>query len=84
MNQISSMNISLPRQMKDWVEEKANSGKFSNTSDYVRDLIRKDQDRDEKIAGMQALVDDARQSGLSERSMEELRTVARSTFENET
>ena len=83
MNQISSMNVSLPKQMKEWVEEKANSGKFSNTSDYIRDLIRKDQDRDEKIARMQALVDEARQSGFGERSMEDLRAAARSKFEND-
>jgi antitoxin ParD1/3/4 len=38
------MNVSLPNEMKTWVEFQAqNSGRYTNTSDYVRDLIRKDQ-----------------------------------------
>jgi antitoxin ParD1/3/4 len=36
------MNVSLPDQMKGWVEECVLSGRYANSSDYVRDLIRKD------------------------------------------
>nr|WP_302504368.1 type II toxin-antitoxin system ParD family antitoxin [Geoalkalibacter halelectricus] len=36
------MNISLPDQMKSWVEECVKSGRYANASDYVRDLIRQD------------------------------------------
>ena len=39
---MATMNISLPDQMKNWVEECVQSGRYSNTSDYVRDLIRQD------------------------------------------
>ncbi len=77
MAEMSSMNVSLPAPMKGWVEKKANSGQYSNTSDYVRDLIRRDQERDAKIAHMQKLVDEARASGMSERSMGEIRAEAR-------
>ena len=77
MAEMSSMNVSLPAPMKGWVEEKANSGQFSNTSDYVRNLIRKDQERDAKIAHMQKLVDEARASGVSASSMQEIREEAR-------
>ena len=41
---MSTMNVSLPAEMKRWVEQQANSGRFSNSSDYVRDLIRRDQE----------------------------------------
>ena len=47
---MATMNVSLPDAMKMWVEDQARSGRYSNASDYVRDLIRKDQDRAEKIA----------------------------------
>ena len=77
MADMSSMNISLPTPMKCWVEEKASSGQYSNTSDYMRDLIRKDQERDTKIAHMQKLVDEARASGISTSSMQEIREEAR-------
>ena len=73
---MATMNVSLPDPMKGWVEEQAHSGRYSNASDYVRDLIRRDQDRIAKIAEMQRLVDEARQSGESNLSMSEVREKA--------
>ena len=42
---MATMNISLPDQMKAWAERQADDGRFANVSDYMRDLIRRDQDR---------------------------------------
>lgn len=39
---MATMNVSLPDQMKNWVEECVKSGRYANASDYVRDLIRRD------------------------------------------
>ena len=39
---MATMNISLPDQMKSWIEEHVQSGHYANASDYVRDLIRRD------------------------------------------
>lgn len=74
---MATMNISLPDPMKDWVETQAQGGRYSNTSDYVRDLIRKDQDRTSKIANMQRLVDEGLASGVCEKSIAEIRKEAR-------
>jgi antitoxin ParD1/3/4 len=60
-----TMNISLPEQMKAFVEEQTKDGRYSNSSDYVRDLIRRDQERRQAIAEIQALVDEAMASGPS-------------------
>jgi len=38
------MNISLPDELKDFVDEQAKRG-YGTSSEYVRELIRKDQDR---------------------------------------
>ena len=37
------MNISLPDVMKAFVEEQVNSGGFGSVSEYVRELVRRDQ-----------------------------------------
>lgn len=34
------MNISLPDQMKEWVEKQVATGRYADASDYVRDLVR--------------------------------------------
>ena len=74
---MATMNISLPGPMKQWVEAQASDGRYSNSSDYVRDLIRRDQVRSEKIANMQRLVDEARAEPTLEMTMDEIMAEAR-------
>lgn len=42
---MSTMNISLPDAMKSFVDEQVNQRGYGTSSEYVRELIRKDQDR---------------------------------------
>ncbi|SET49846.1 antitoxin ParD1/3/4 [Marinobacter segnicrescens] len=73
---MATMNVSLPEPMKDWVEAQSRTGRYANASDYVRDLIRKDQDRAEKVARMQQLVNEGLDSGEASRTMDQLREDA--------
>ena len=73
---MATMNISLPDLMKQWVEGQAETGRYSNASDYVRDLIRRDQERMAKVAHMQLLVDEGRASGVSDETMADIRARA--------
>ena len=43
---MSTMNISLPEPLKRFVDEKVSGGSYSSSSEYIRDLIRKEQDRE--------------------------------------
>lgn len=60
---MASMNVSLPESMKAWVESQTRDGRYSNASDYVRDLIRKDQERRRAIATLQAAITEGIESG---------------------
>jgi antitoxin ParD1/3/4 len=73
---MATMNISLPEPMKQWVEAKAGTGRYANVSDYIRDLIRREQERTDRIAHMQHLVDEARAVGTSDETMPDLRARA--------
>lgn len=42
---MSTMNISLPEALKSFVDEQVSSRGFGTSSEYVRELIRKDQER---------------------------------------
>jgi len=79
---MATMNISLPDAMKAWVEAQAEGGRYSNSSDYVRDLIRRDQERQDKIAHMQLRVTDALASRLGSRSFEEINQVGRTALDD--
>ncbi|ULR43972.1 type II toxin-antitoxin system ParD family antitoxin [Rhizobium sp. K102] len=79
---MATMNVSLPDPMKDWVEAQTKTGRYANASDYVRDLIRKDQERNDKIAAMQRYVDEGLKSGVGSRSKDELFEAARARLES--
>ena len=55
------MNISLPDSLKSFVDKQVSQRGFSTSSEYMRELIRKDQDR---IALRQMLLDGARSEAV--------------------
>ena len=58
----TTMNISLPDVMKAFVEEQVQSGGFGTVSEYVRDLVRRDQ-KDHAQAKLEALLLEGLESG---------------------
>jgi antitoxin ParD1/3/4 len=42
---MSTMNVSLPEELKSYVDEKVGEGGYGSTSEYVRELIRQDRER---------------------------------------
>lgn len=42
---MTTMNISLPDSLKDFVDEQVNQRRYGTSSEYIRELIRKEQDR---------------------------------------
>ena len=74
---MATMNISLPDQMKEWVEQQVTTGRYANASDYMRDLVRKDQLHVDAVAKLQKIVDDALASDISDKSVDEIFADAR-------
>ncbi len=42
---MQTMNISLPERLKEFVDGQVDSGGYSSVSEYVRELIRHDEER---------------------------------------
>lgn len=65
---MAQLNISLPDGLKKWAELRVAEGRYSSTSDLVRDLLRKDQDSaaDETV-WLQAMIDEGLASGICEK-----------------
>jgi len=42
---MSTMNISLPDSLKEFVDQQVATGGYGTSSEYVRELIRRDQER---------------------------------------
>lgn len=60
---MATMNIFLPDPMKDWVQAQVETGAYATTSDYVRDLIKQDQDQRNYIQHLQQAITEGLESG---------------------
>ena len=57
--------ITLTEQQDDWVKAQIESGHFGNDSEYIRDLIRRDQRAKEHLAALRQALADGESSGTS-------------------
>ena len=80
MSTTNTMNIALPEPMRAYVASRVESGQYGNTSEYVRELIRRDQ-REQSVARLRAMVEDGLASGPARADTEddwaELDAIAR-------
>ena len=75
---MATMNVSVPDSMKNWVHAQSDEGKYANSSDYIRALIRKDQQAKDKLTALQAAITWGIESGQSgELDMESIKQKAR-------
>ncbi len=77
---MATMNISVPDPMKEWVQSQVDKGSYANTSDYVRDLIRQDQEHRNKIQALQEAVTVGLESGISNKSFGDIINKARKSL----
>lgn len=74
---MATMTVSLPDPMKSWVEEQIAKGEYATSSDYMRDLIRRDREARERVGALRQLIEEAEASGLTENSIDEICVEAR-------
>ena len=76
---MSTMNISLPDALKSFVDEQVSQRGYGTSSEYVRELIRRDQDRLQMREMLMAGGASAPSSPADARYFEGLRSRVRKT-----
>jgi antitoxin ParD1/3/4 len=70
------MSFALPESLREYIDERVRTGQYGNTSEYLRDLIRRDQQA-EAARRFRSLIAGGLESGkgrpLTEAVVEELR-----------
>lgn len=69
---MATMNVSLPDAMKQWVEKQVETGRYANSSDVIRDLVRKEQERTRQLDELGRMARASLASGRVEITREEL------------
>jgi antitoxin ParD1/3/4 len=73
------MSFALPQSLRDYIDARVRSGEYGNTSEYLRDLIRRDQ-QDQAARRLRELITAGLESGpatpLTKQRIAELRKQA--------
>lgn len=64
--------ISMPDEMNDWIDSRIQSGQYNNDSEYFRDLVRRDQERQDAIIQLRKLLEEGEQSGISDKTVADI------------
>lgn len=85
---MATMTISLPDPMKEWIEAQIKQGEYASTSDYVRDLVRRDRERRAKpeltLEDLRRIVDESRASGPSQLKVSDILARAKAHVQGDT
>lgn len=76
---MATMNVSLPDPMREWVEAQVRGGEYANASDYIRDLIRHDQQRRQVL---DAAIAEGLDSGRSPRNADAILAETKARLRN--
>ena len=69
--------ITLTDAQDDWVKAQVVSGNYTNDSEYLRDLIRREQ---EKAGALKAAIDEGLASGPCDRSLNDIWAAAEARY----
>lgn len=58
-------SITFTEKQDRWIKMKVENGDFTNDSEYIRDLVRKDQEETEELWELKKAIEDGLKSGVS-------------------
>ncbi|MEO1013300.1 MAG: type II toxin-antitoxin system ParD family antitoxin [Bacteroidota bacterium] len=58
-------SITFTGQQDEWIKLRVQKGDFTNDSEYIRDLVRKDQEANQKLQDLKNAIDEGLESGRS-------------------
>jgi len=64
--------ITVTDQQDNWIKAQITAGEFTNDSEYIRDLIRRDQADKAKLATIRAALIEGEENGTSDRTPNEI------------
>ncbi len=64
--------ITLTKKQDDWIKSQIAAGEFTNDSEYLRDLVRRDQNKNTKFSALKLAITEGIESGISTKSLPEV------------
>lgn len=73
-------SITFTKQQDDWIKLVIRKGDFTNDSEYIRDLVRKDQAQSMKLMDLKNAIDEGFNSGVSPKKVSDIMTEIEKPF----
>lgn len=70
--QTTRKSITFTAQQDSWIKLRVDNGDFTNDSEYIRDLVRRDQAENMKLLELKQAIDEGLQSGRSSLKISEI------------
>ncbi len=64
--------ITLTEKQDEWIKGQITRGDFTNDSEYLRDLIRRDQEQNTKFRALKAAIQEGLNSGVSNKTVNDI------------
>lgn len=68
--------ITLSDSQDAWIKAQIARGAFTNDSEYIRDLVRRDQEGQNKLSDLRRAIAEGLESGVSDLSLDDIWTKA--------
>ena len=64
--------VTFTEQQDKWIKSRITIGEFTNDSEYLRDLVRRDQTKNAKFSALKAAITEGMDSGISDKSVPDI------------
>ena len=64
--------VTLTNQQSEWIKARIAEGDFTNDSEYIRDLVRRDQQHQTTLDALREAIQDGLQGGDSDRTVADI------------
>ena len=64
--------ITLTKKQDDWIKAQITNGDFTNDSEYLRDLVRRDQEQNARFLTLKTAILEGINSGVSNKTIKEI------------
>ncbi|NCN83506.1 MAG: type II toxin-antitoxin system ParD family antitoxin [Sphingomonadales bacterium] len=68
--------ITLSESQDAWIKSQIARGEFTNDSEYIRDLVRRDQSQQDRLATLREAIAEGLDSGTSDKSLDDIWSAA--------
>lgn len=64
--------ITLTKKQDEWIKGQIANGDFTNDSEYLRDLVRRDQEQNARFHALKAAIQEGLNSGVSNKTVKDI------------